>query len=292
MGGIPLQFRKRLNFRIASSTILTPYIGPTLLNRETKYHFKNDLRLVEAMDNLANFLENQFDYISFKTYYWWNDIRPFQWRGWKCGVSYTYMIDLPEIDVNQFDPEVKRKVNRAEKQDIRFLIFDTLTKNELQRFLMLQNKTFNRQGRTLPLTDDQFTDMILTIQQNGISLKLYATIMDDIWLAASIRILYKDQVYGCVSGADPEYFKTGANQLLMWKCLEDWDQKGYKTFDFVGANIRSIAAYKATFGGRLTPYYSVSWMSPSFKKCHYAKSIIKSGLHKFHFRRKSSNQTQ
>jgi hypothetical protein len=50
---------------------------------------------------------------------------------------------------------------------------------------------------------------------------------------------------------------AGANQLIMSFALEDLQEAGSCGFDYAGANIPSIAAAKATWGGQLVPYYSV-----------------------------------
>ena len=60
--------------------------------------------------------------------------------------------------------------------------------------------------------------------------------------------------YAWAAGADPAYNHTGAISLLYWQY---WDAVTHKCFDFVGANIPSIAFFKRGFGCDLVPYYAV-----------------------------------
>jgi hypothetical protein len=54
---------------------------------------------------------------------------------------------------------------------------------------------------------------------------------------------------------------------LMWRVLAEVGRRGL-ALDAVGVNVESIARFKESFGGRLTPYYVVtgyrSWVARAF----------------------------
>lgn len=280
VGGIALQISKRINLQIGHYPILTPNLGPVMLMRETKYGFKNESQAIQMSDALIHFLENQYDYITFTTYDWWNDIRPFQWRGWRSRVSYTYKINLRNIDINTIDINERNKVRRAEKQNVQVKISDNI--EHLQKSLVLQEKTYERQQKRFPLTTGAFVDLFSGLQQHGIVLRAYIAEMDNRCLASMINVLYRTQAYCSIAGADPEYLHTGANQLLWWEVIKDLRDSGYTIFDLCGGNHPSISAYKAKFGGKLTPYYCVTWMRPYVKALSHSAKMATRVIKRLH----------
>ena len=56
-----------------------------------------------------------------------------------------------------------------------------------------------------------------------------------------------------MAGADPSHRDSGATSLLYWKVMEGTTRA---RFDFVGANLASIAFFKRGFGGDLVPYFA------------------------------------
>ncbi len=82
---------------------------------------------------------------------------------------------------------------------------------------------------------------------------------------------------GWVGGTKTEHLQSGATQLLQGYVLEDLQAAGATGYDFVGANIPSVAAAKATWGGHLVPFYSV--------EAYTLRSLAKWALNCFRFRR-------
>ena len=66
------------------------------------------------------------------------------------------------------------------------------------------------------------------------------------------------------SGHKTEYLKDGVAQYMLVASLQDLFEVGAIGFDYVGANIKTVAAAKANAGGRLVTYYSVEQRNPRY----------------------------
>ena len=67
----------------------------------------------------------------------------------------------------------------------------------------------------------------------------------------------------------------------MWEAIKfTKEELGLNQFDFEGSMIQPVEQFFRKFGGKLTPYYTVSWTKPSAKLLQAARSIIGKGLRK------------
>ena len=62
------------------------------------------------------------------------------------------------------------------------------------------------------------------------------------------------------------------------------EELGLNQFDFEGSRIQPVEQFFRKFGGKLTPYYTVSLTKPSVKLFQAVRSIIGKGLRKFGLR--------
>ena len=91
------------------------------------------------------------------------------------------------------------------------------------------------------------------------TVRVLATMADE---PRAVIVLGHDtrHAYELLAGATDDGLKIGASVHAAQKALERLRAEGIvETFDFAGANIGSIAHFKRGFGGRLVPYYAVSW---------------------------------
>jgi len=82
--------------------------------------------------------------------------------------------------------------------------------------------------------------------------------VEDVPVAVSVELLYKDVVYGWYGGVDRAYSAYVPNELLMWSILEWSVEHGYRVYDFGGAGRPDeeygVRDFKAKFGGELVCY--------------------------------------
>ncbi len=82
--------------------------------------------------------------------------------------------------------------------------------------------------------------------------------VDDIPVAASVELLYKDVIYGWYSGMDRTYAKYTPSELIMWNILSWGANNGFRLYDFGGAGKPNenygVRDFKAKFGGDLVNF--------------------------------------
>ncbi len=257
-GGINLCYVKVLkNLSFLIIPPYTPYNGFVINERETKSSSKMTHKVHEISLELIKYLEKRFHSISISFNPYFTDIRSFTWRKYRSEVRYTYRTDIAELD-NSFkhiDYSIRKQINKAKKQD--FKIIDGSSNSDIEELLRLEEMSFNRQGFTSPFHK---TDSGLLIQSivNDLDVSIYTMLLDELPVASRMEIIDNETIYDWRAGADPEYFNTGGNQLLLWRVMEEMNKKGLKQFDFGGANIKTIANYKAAYNFSLVPYYNIS----------------------------------
>jgi hypothetical protein len=65
-----------------------------------------------------------------------------------------------------------------------------------------------------------------------------------------------------LAGTTVDALSTGATQLTIGQMLSDLQDAGVTVFDFNGADLPSVAAAKANWGGQLTPLITVEQLNP------------------------------
>lgn len=82
--------------------------------------------------------------------------------------------------------------------------------------------------------------------------------VEQIPIAVSMELLYKDIIYGWYGGLDRTFSTFVPNELLMWHILEWGAKNGYRIYDFGGAGKPNekygVRDFKAKFGGNLVCY--------------------------------------
>ncbi len=179
------------------------------------------------------------------------DIREWQWLNFSVTVRYTFIINLPHEEgkisksTRQLAAKAAENSFMCERVTNMSHVFECLAGTESRKGF---EHNLNLRGLELArefLGDDSFRGYVC-YAPNG--------------EAASARIaLYEHggTAIGWVSGTKTSYLNTGAAQLLNWFTFEDLYHSGAKRFDWAGANIRSVAAAKASWGGDLVPFYMI-----------------------------------
>lgn len=196
------------------------------------------------------------------------DLRAFQWRGFHVGVRYTFYLDTP-VDEKQTDHVVRNRIKKASKNG--FTYSQAASPEEVIECLA---DTEDRQGFShgLSVEDIRMAEELLGAEHFR-SYGCYAPSGE----IASARISLhcsENRAIGWVAGTKREFLNSGATQALIAFALEDLASAGAAGFDFAGANIANVAAAKATWGGPLVPFYTVS--APSIRgMIKYALDIRK-----------------
>jgi hypothetical protein len=76
-------------------------------------------------------------------------------------------------------------------------------------------------------------------------------------LRANAASLQGGQACDLAAGTRREFLQSGATQHLIAHVLDDLHCCGATSFNFCGANLRSIAAAKSDWGGRFVTHYTI-----------------------------------
>lgn len=191
------------------------------------------------------------------------DVREALWAGWQAHPRYTYQLDLPQDRQQVWDGLERRTrtvIRKAENGGYRVQpTVDHAAFGELYR------QTY---GNTAPPVDTDLTQRFVLAALAAGLVEGHSVIAPSGQTVATVyfaldRTRQDSCLYAWVAGVDPACRDSGASALLYWKVLE---ATSASSFDFVGANMASIALFKRGFGGRLVSYHALEKWNSSWRR--------------------------
>ena len=252
-GGVTLNVSRKFGMPVSARIPLSPtnscLISPSLSN----FPAKVTSHVLEVTESISHFLRSNFDFVVVTNNYHIADIRSFMWQGWRTSVQYTYHIDLESVEIAKVTPARRNHIQKAAKAGI--VIKEIDDPNKAYEVL---EKTFQKKGVLPPITRPQFAKIYAGLQ-NDITL-LFAVdgkTKKPIAVSVILKGFSRSIAYSLMAGFDSDYKRTDASSFVKWGEIEYLKTEGFKKLDLVGAEERSVAAFKADFSGTLIPYYQV-----------------------------------
>lgn len=179
------------------------------------------------------------------------DVRPWQWSNFQVKVRYSFYINFP-YDGDAAGRSVRKQIRKAAK-----LNYTCERTSQMRDVIQCLEDTEERQGFTyrLGIEDLERCERLLGPDVFR-AYVCYAPNGD----AASARVILSypgASAVDWIAGTKGDYLNSGCTQLLISFALEDLEFAGACGFDYAGANIPSVAAAKAEWGGQLVPYYTI-----------------------------------
>lgn len=180
------------------------------------------------------------------------DIRPWKWNHFQANVNYSYYIEFP-YDIQIAHTSVRNKIKKA--TNLGYLCERTLKMDDVIECL---KDTGERQGfdYRLGIKDLEVCQRLL----GSDILRAYVCYAPN-GDTASARVVLTypgASAVDWVAGTKRDHLhSSGCTQLLISFVLDDLQTAGAQGFDYAGANIPSVAAAKAAWGGQLVPYYTI-----------------------------------
>ena len=165
---------------------------------------------------------------------------------------YTYLIDLRDLDKLWnvlFEKRTNNAIRKAEKSG-----FTVDKAHDAAVLSDLYKAIYTKQNRRPPVAPDILSAFYRAASETGMAQMYMAADRAGNPASVCVIVLEGTKAYAWVSGADPDADKLGATSLLYWRMFEDL-ATSHSRFDFVGANMPSIAKFKRGFGGVLDVYY-------------------------------------
>ena len=196
---------------------------------------------------------------------------PFKWKGYRMELLYSYRLEEIANVSTVWDglaDNIRREIKKAQK------ILKIEEDHPIDDLIALQNKTFQRQGRSSRDNGDILRRLDVVLQKKN-ARKLLCAVDDEGRIHAASYFVYDSHCcYYLVGGGDPELRTSGASSLLMWEGI-CFASTASKTFDFEGSMIGPIERFFRAFGGVPTPYWRVTKLNLIHSIADYMKPRVK-----------------
>mgnify|MGYP001166901596 CR=1 FL=1 len=249
--GLAAIVQKKGPFTQLGTPELCPHTG-ILLGRspEGKRPTKREADWQNVCNHFIDYLSNHYDHVRITHTPNLTDLRPFSWAGWKLNLRYTYHLEIK----NRTESDLWDRVERRTRTAIRKAEKLGYTFQEIGDVDLLVNQYGKiYQDRPVPINSNLVQNYVKSIYEAGL-IRIFSVQASNGETAATVAFVENDdESYAWVAGADPSHYNSGAASLLYWRYLSQCSQN---RFDFVGANLPSIAFFKRGLGGNLVPYYS------------------------------------
>lgn len=181
--------------------------------------------------------------------------------------AYTPIIDLT-VGEDELLRRMKSETRNQVRQAFRRGVEVTFVEEEgdwIHEYMKLSESTYRRQGLESPMRVAFLKALfagdwgrwvhplvrqhsLSEVQcQSGRAIAVLASVNGEI-IAASLIVLDTDTVYYLDNVSLREHQKYRANNAIMWSIIRWAARAGFRTYDLVGANVPSIAAFKFGFG--------------------------------------------
>jgi CelD/BcsL family acetyltransferase involved in cellulose biosynthesis len=263
LGGCVFLEKERLGAQTAVTPLLTPYCGFILDGPPGEKLSDQISRDHAVLGALTEYMMEHYPYINLASPPHLEDIRPFQQHGFTIIPRFTYVLNLrlsPEEHWERFDGSVRRQIKKAEREE--FEICDRLP---VERAYELFEATFTRRGEKCPVPFQLF-ECIARDDKLADYRQVFTAWAGGTLVSFVIILLFDKKIYYAVAASDPDYLCSGVSSLLIWEIIKQYAGTDWNHFDFVGANIPSIARFKENFNPRLQMYFQLEYYASSYLK--------------------------
>ncbi|WP_373479345.1 GNAT family N-acetyltransferase [Geminocystis sp.] len=235
---------------------LLTYHSVVFKEYSTNYISKKRARYAAILEVLINkLLDINYVYLKFNIYYLINDMRSFLNVGWKVIPSYSYLVDIQDIENvwHNIEQNLRRLVNRGIKNGLNFCVDD-----DFDSFFKLYSNTYQRKGISLYFSENQYKKYYEFLREKNLC-QLHQVRLNNNQSVGAFLILtdYNYNTYTVCAGSDNQYFNLGSSAFLRWKSFEYLSTLGYKNNDLTGASLGNVNNFKNQLGGNLITNWSV-----------------------------------
>jgi len=249
VGGIAVYERRSALGPFVGPYLLLYYNGFVLREYETRYPSERAARQAAVLAALGDALADKgYGRLEVRSRGPVADLRPLLARGWDAIPSYTYVVQLADLDAqwHRVEQNQRRLIERARQQGL------TVTDDgDFDAFFSLHTRTVERKGALLHLPRDPFRRFYDDLRASGLCRLFEARLADGRLAAAQLVLLGHPVTHTVTAAADQELQSTGANPFLRWSVFERLAAEGYAANDLTDAMNPQVARFKAQLGGEL-----------------------------------------
>jgi hypothetical protein len=266
---LPFVVRGRPRLRMLTQSSLTQTLGPWIersdasppraLGREHELLAELEAKLPPAQAFLQQFSPVMLNAL------------PFHWAGYKLEARYTYRLEgVRSTDAlwEGLRNNVRREIRKARKQ------VTVLEGLGVDRFYDVLSKTYERQGIPTPHSLAELERLHYACARRGAGAMLFACDDANRVHAVAWVVWDRNAAYYLLAGADQDLRTSGASSLLMWESILRGREVS-DVFDFHGSMVQPVERFVRGFGGRQTPYLSVTRIGPAVRLGLAARSGLR-----------------
>jgi hypothetical protein len=250
---LPYAQRRRLGLETIGQPPFTQTLGPWLAPREGKYarQLETEKKLIGELIEMLPPVDFFRQSMSTALTSW----LPFYWARFQATVRYTYRIeDLSDLErvKSEFQDHVRRGIRKAEKSEV-----EVDPDFPLEDLLRLNEQTYARQGVQSPDSPELVRRLDAACAERD-ARRILGAVDAQGRVHAALYIVWDERTcYALINARDPELQTHGSNTLLYWEAIRLASEVS-RVFDFEGSMLEPIEHYFRGFGGRQTPYFSIS----------------------------------
>ncbi|MCD4652300.1 MAG: GNAT family N-acetyltransferase [Candidatus Cloacimonetes bacterium] len=251
----PVFTRDKFGIKTLANPPLLPYneityigIDSIPVNKQAEYQLEINQTLAE---HLRIFSRRAF----FALHPNHSDIRGFTGKKFQATPLYTNRINLETWNPADYRSSRKNDLKKMSKYKV------TLIEGfNAESLIELADKTYARKGKKLPLTNAEQKQLLTHLEKNNTAVQ-YSLLINDKLAAVKLTLLEPSTgtAYAWQGYNDPEFLSLGVSTRFTHEMLVLLKEQGYRHYDFCGANVLSIASFKAGFGGEVTVYYKLTF---------------------------------
>jgi hypothetical protein len=245
---IKLKFIKSIYF-----PPIVQYYSILIQDIETKNKHYKQVKNFDLINQIIKFLENDFSILYFEFPPQYKDVRPLIWKNYKCELRFTYTENLQKINEieGNFGRSLKNKIRSGKKLSYKIVKENTL--ENIKNLYFLKTNALEKINFQFLFTENAFVNLITELY-NHKSAKIYTLHYEGKPISSILTFFHKTNVFLILYASDEKYFKTGLSSVLLVDLFHDLSTQGYTNLDFLGANLETIARYKANYNFELQTY--------------------------------------
>ncbi|HKI82745.1 MAG TPA: GNAT family N-acetyltransferase [Candidatus Krumholzibacteria bacterium] len=250
VGGVALYVSSSPVGNYVAPRFLLYYNGLVLARSSSKYPSQRTSLSLHIMDALESALQKEgYAHLRLHSRATISDVRPFLAKGWSARPSFSYVVDLSDIESarNRIERNFRRLIKRCEQDGIVMSQDD-----DFESFFALHDEIHRRKGVPLYLREPRYREYYLKLRERSLCKLFHARLPQGQSIASQLVLLGPHPISHTVcAGAAEEYLKTGASVFLRWKACEALAADGYEGNDLTDAELNPVTRFKSQLGAEL-----------------------------------------
>lgn len=276
VGGMPIYSEGSRGGRMIYNRLLLYYLSPVIREYSGQYPYERTskhLAILRPIEEHLRTLECFYLHLNFRHPI--ADVRTFLSDAWHVQPSYTYMVDIKDLEETwrRIEQNMRRLITRAQKQGLVFTDDD-----DFDSFFRLHAEIHKRKGGPLYLPEASFRSYYERLKALSLARLFHARLPDGRSVASQLVLTGPKPVAHTVcAGASGEHMPSGSTPFLRWKSFECLSGLGYSWNDLTDARLNDVTRFKGQLGGDLKVNWAIM-KRPSiryriFQKIDFLKTV-------------------